>query len=402
MTSKLIRQACEQYDPSILLRFSQNDRAVVKQVADKMLETKKDTLSQKQRAYLKMVSNQLSTLQMRSTSVIFGPISLSEHYSKKYDKRIYIFGERHNMVENFACKERSMNITCFLDYTLTLSPKFIDFFIEKGYMGKLEDDIDYDVACGIPGTYLMNDIARQFLPNIQRGRRNEEIPNARIHWADFRMHPQSEDVLTTEMPSFNIRTNWHHRSGWESYVRNLKDSVLVKRFRTLQGIMDGMKEYASSPAKVKKQLDASVDPEARERILAYYDKCKTLRLVQPSVEISVNFYRNAEISKLCDDYLRNPMNNDAQSTIYEIAGIILSLVTCNMDLYLAGRMFRTFRNMRGQYSKPPQNIIVYVGDKHAREYRGLLDDMGFEKRGEVYSRDDRCIDLSGFKQPFFS
>ena len=89
-----------------------------------------------------------------------------------------------------------------------------------------------------------------------------------------------------------------------------------------------------------------------------------------------------------------------------------------MDAYTLSRIFKQFKpkNQQTPPTQPiePHNIIVYAGDYHARVYGEFLRENGYrlvqrtgyfhdEKSGEEsIDYDLSCIDISNFKQPFFS
>lgn len=64
-------------------------------------------------------------------------------------------------------------------------------------------------------------------------------------------------------------------------------------------------------------------------------------------------------------------------------------------------MFRSFRNLPGKYSAPAKNIIIYVGDAHADDYRNFLNTIGFREINSVKS-ETQCLSMQKFKLPFFS
>lgn len=91
-----------------------------------------------------------------------------------------------------------------------------------------------------------------------------------------------------------------------------------------------------------------------------------------------------------------------------------------VDYYLITRMFRSFTaKSTGEYSQPPKDIIIYVGEAHARNYREFFKYLGLfeiEKRyskelvpnigngddnGEDFEVSYSCLDISKIKQPFF-
>lgn len=70
-------------------------------------------------------------------------------------------------------------------------------------------------------------------------------------------------------------------------------------------------------------------------------------------------------------------------------------------------MFKKFNVKNANQPEYPHNIIVYVGDAHAENYRNFLYTMGYTVEASVINDlddwDNRdCIDMKNIKQPFFS
>jgi hypothetical protein len=53
--------------------------------------------------------------------------------------------------------------------------------------------------------------------------------------------------------------------------------------------------------------------------------------------------------------------------------------------YAIARAFKTPTQIEGKYSKPMKNIIIYVGDADARNYREMLQLLTFNTR--IYNSD---------------
>lgn len=60
----------------------------------------------------------------------------------------------------------------------------------------------------------------------------------------------------------------------------------------------------------------------------------------------------------------------------------------------------TFKDKKSDTSEP-KNIIVYVGNWHANNYRIFLDNLEFKTVFQS-KNSETCIDISTLKQPLFS
>ena len=75
-----------------------------------------------------------------------------------------------------------------------------------------------------------------------------------------------------------------------------------------------------------------------------------------------------------------------------------------MDVYLMGRLFKTFDTTkeRGQPDRV-HNAIIYTGLRHAAEYRDILESCGFRVAFENRSsgHKDQCVDVGEMQYPLF-
>ncbi len=77
-----------------------------------------------------------------------------------------------------------------------------------------------------------------------------------------------------------------------------------------------------------------------------------------------------------------------------------------MDLYLLSRMFRTFKEgIKRRYRGEANNVLIYVGDLHATNYRRVLSELEFTEVFSSYARKGeekfQCLDITGLDQPLF-
>jgi hypothetical protein len=97
--------------------------------------------------------------------------------------------------------------------------------------------------------------------------------------------------------------------------------------------------------------------------------------------------------------------NDSDMTYRnQIASLTICIGSVLMDIYLLGRLFKTFDTTeeRGKTSHV-SNAIIYTGADHAAEYRDLLESCGFrvvfENSSSGYK--DQCVDISEMPYPLF-
>lgn len=285
--------------------------------------------------------------------LIEGPLSVSEHRSTKYNKRIVVFGEQH--VHKQGCGGKK--ISQFLQEVVSSHPnKQFDLFLEIPYLTQ-ETEFPKEATDDIERILLA------FRNCFRYTKGNCEYPNLRAHYTDMRIANQLTDLSRLVE---RIVQDSDNTKAWEEVVRIFKGTK-----DPLQYIID----QADIQGKLAKQL-READPEVVQSLLNYYrqrisDLPKFITEVEEYISVLKRGYVNHGTSRKLGKQLI----------------IIYSIV---LDLYLLGRIFRKFQD-----ADSPTNILIYVGDAHAEAIRGFLTQLGFEKIHEVQSEND-CVDVSEF------
>lgn len=56
-----------------------------------------------------------------------------------------------------------------------------------------------------------------------------------------------------------------------------------------------------------------------------------------------------------------------------------------------------------KYTFEPKNIIIYINNKYANDYRNKLKNLGFKTiNTSIIKQKENCVDISTFKLPLFS
>lgn len=333
--------------------------------------------------------NIINIYKAKRLGFISGPVNLSEHYSSEYNKHIYIFGDTH--VKQASCPlvtsntENTMSLKSFLEKTASETKKPLDIFLEVSYKSKkLLDKIN--VTNDYQG-YIDN-IYRLFAPCLEIDKKKCSYKNVRFHYSDIRSY-----VLLEQITFLSIILSDH--------TLNDRDLKLIKSYTTLEKTLKNPNiiNEVADVLKINKQIKNIPYEKVRRQMEIYKKQIKPL-------------YYDEEIFAV----LKRGNSNEIKiylPKIREYGNYLLLNVAKIMDLYLLGRMFRTFekpsKSAKNTISDPPQNIIIYVGNAHAANYRSFLQDLKFDlvnvttsdkfKYGstEVY----QCIDIRGFKYPFF-
>ena len=337
---------------------------------------------------------------------IVGPISFSEHYSEKYKKHIYIFGDEH--VLKSTCPNRTSMSDAILD-TLKNNPgKIIDLFLEAPYF---KTEIDWYIS----DSYIHLPAIRKCLNVIKK---HCPYPNLRAHYSDIRGYNDIRylhHIIRNEIRNFfdeNYNTSIDckdfkkyvkHFSSFMSnnknyYVKILKGKISKENF--VDDIFKNKlmaKQFATCPQEVKNVM-RKIFTEEYERIIKN----------TPNFNILNNDI--IEFGDICKgNYEKNPIIiiNKVRDTLLSS---MIALGSIFMDAYLMGRLFRTFiepvnskYNKYAQYNINPGEIhyaIIYVGDEHAQMYRKILNALNFTSSG-VRTNNNQCLYV-GDVEPFFS
>ena len=379
-------------------------------------------------------------------SYIGGPTTLSSHWSDKYKKMIYIFGEIHSkkmdcekhltqycdkgkikdpktnkcvlkssvrgkeIVNNI--KQTEMPVEKFLEKLIINTDVFIDIFFETSfYRGEGYDNIDK-----ITGSHRLGEIVNKIGTCLEYSKRvAKKCQLARVHYFDIRKG-------VGDLYGVNNVSYFRYKVG------------LVFRFE-----LNGQEKYTLLKILLKDKRIINVLNGLNESSLGQYNKFW-------KKEIKSNFFVQKELKKT---YLKEEINNFITNIVLERAeearyifrkyipqilnekdeDNFLSAfkrvydwtVSPNskiVDAYTLSRVFKVYDvkkpafkgNIKRDQPSEAYNIILYGGDEHSKTYREFLESIGFKENNNIGSREGtydnlkplNCVDMNNFPQPFFS
>jgi hypothetical protein len=72
--------------------------------------------------------------------------------------------------------------------------------------------------------------------------------------------------------------------------------------------------------------------------------------------------------------------------------ILFSAVAGTMDYYLVMRMFKKYKPDPNHFiPNTAKNIIIHVGDNHAKIYRKILSNLSFKMTEKAHRKSDNCV-----------
>ena len=352
---------------------------------------------------------------------IGGPANLSCHWSEKYNKMIYIFGEKHTNKRNcdvfpaskpLPLGQKKMNIEDFMLELYKTTDCFFDFYFERISAQNTKSERDFNLS----------EINKKFLGCITYEKRNNtDCKLTRTHY----FNSNELEFSYNSKLSFTV-SDIINQSVKESEIKDTINIYLKKGPHKTYGI-------------VKEELYNLIQTSNSEKIKEYWRD-----------QIYENIYVNHELSRLDDtiaDKIRNyvdirinnfvdsqldywktlisfltPTENEIETNpskylekiyyLFKSFYVILQNIT---DVYMFARMFKVYNLERlpyegaTKYDQPrdSHNIIIYASYERSRLYRDFLNFMDFKMisstlRDSHYSKSNTCLDMRHFPMPFFS
>lgn len=366
---------------------------------------------------------------------IHGPVSLTQHYSKVYDKHIYIFGDIHVNQLKPCSPNTSMHIIDFIlnyiRWNYDTNNQITDIFLETGKFsrdcpkgGVISCDMPQYQPCPIAEVI---DFFRNFLRYDKSKIENQfDIKDkCRFHYADIR-HSSTDDDVRFIFPSF----------GFISELKQVINDLAVsfqgccQSDSEVKDAIDGTKQINEFLSEILIELNREINNEYETTILQTgLDKeLSKLSNIYPNMSEELRYMTNKKHSTIISiiqkiEQLTNNLDElvtkniiacsqdyECLSTVIKkyinyIVEIIVQLTELEsyyiqlfMDEYLLARIFK---------NPEFKDIIIYVGNNHAERYRNFLKGLQFNIGKEAYNvnydssdiaimTNIQCIDVEHF------
>ena len=188
------------YNTSILDNFPMSLKRSLQEEAQQCVESKPNPnyhrsffglikRKKNRNVLMRLINNYFRSKQVETSPAvdfIGGPSTLTLHWSDKYKKIIYIFGELHG--KDVCTYDNMMLVQDYLKNIFRHSSAFIDFFLEIEMFTK--GKYDHRIF-STPGLSRLSNLRRQNIKCIESGQRqeNRECDNRRVHFDDIRDIP---------------------------------------------------------------------------------------------------------------------------------------------------------------------------------------------------------------------
>ena len=403
------------------------------------LKTKKN-----RNVLMRLINNYVRSKQIESPAIDFigGPHTLTLHWSAKYNKIIYIFGEVHR---NDVCDyDNMMLVENYLKNLFRRSGAFIDFFLEIPMFvkGKYDDGFESDFRLHI----LINK-NKECIETTQR-QKNRHCDTKRIHFIDIRQGQVSDKLNSTVyfqkkihkfikiyiLSKDEIEIFYHGDKEAEKNFKIVKEKLGVIHFLTfyifkeddinlkptIDFIVSGTEETyeefckeqmethefirdelskSTEASKIREFAKEEFEKERHQFIKKIYSIRAYLKKCYDKTSKTYNFYKLSEY-----EYIRFFIR------LSKFFDTLVNLNSILVDIYTLARMFKKFQlnssknTRKTDEPEEPHNIIMYAGNEHSKRVRRFLKKLEFDLISESKGdwKVDFCVDIRDFEQPFFS
>lgn len=321
---------------------------------------------------------------------IYGPFTLTYHVSKKYNKRIYLFGEYHSV--KYHCKKQKGSIAFdrFVEKTLRVNrDKMIDIYTEEEFIKKkvhktrLRSGWARDAEFGS----ALDRFTKRFADCLRVGKKDCKYPNVRIHYGDVRA------IIGILKLKFG---HWNAAEMMSLLLNPEKNKKKILQYRkkiNASNFNDYLKfDKILKLTKIEKQLSKFSDKKLKEKIKKFI-----IKKLRETLVYKKNL--DKEIKKLYKKVCENLKKGEDSIQLRKMFRGLFFYNNMLMDGYLIGRMFKRFVDEEYPYA---ENIMVLAGDNHCQTYRELLKYLRFKVVAKTFSTpEENCVDITKFKQPFF-
>lgn len=198
--------------------------------------------------------------------------SVSEHYSKHYNKHIYIFGEYHGRKSKCINKKGETTVQFIIDNINYNKNKLIDFYLELPYIDKSKLKIERkDLS---PGN--LKDFFKHYKNCFEVVKTNCKQKNVRFHYTDIRT-----TYGYNKMPFLNYVFEYLEELEYMISVSARRDDYNIenkeyksdiKEYEKLKTKKDFITYGLKSYSKILKNERNIKDPNVKLKLLQYLDQ----------------------------------------------------------------------------------------------------------------------------------
>lgn len=324
------------------------------------------------------------------TSILSGPQSCTMHRDIYCKKTIYVFGEEHGYTD-VSSDPHAQTITQYLEHLFCATNVYIDFFLEapvtnvdKAHLNTLfsiynkhRNPDNRDIMCSLIESQL----------NVMN-----YLPMVRNHYIDPRINNNTR--ITVFGPIIKLILHKNLKSLELCVLKTLYTQICIlytsMGYNTQEDYVEYIINFITNEANyVSKQLNRSF---MKSQICDFTENIVRKLYNKYYSVINLNLDMNSQDHSLFE------------KGVYDIFTLVFIMDALMLDIVCLSRMFKRFTNYPCTQSEllEPNNMIVYVGEAHARNIRLFLIKNGFKiieyAQSSIYKR---SIDMKSISQPFF-
>ena len=350
---------------------------------------------------------------MLNTDAVYGikGIQVLSHPTA-YLKKVIILEDSHT--KHHHEHETAISSAKFITDQIRTARCFVDLFIEVPYINRdnifLEDILGFTGGIGWTG----NSISGCFATTYDRRRQLKKeglysecnFLNLRAHYIDQRKNMKYNN---TDNP-YSLYTNVYDavvaKKNEEKYfyglpkiIEKLKsDKGLI--FESPESVTDIVLGRIREDPRMNKQLDMIEEGKIKEVVLNAINNWNKMDFVkneadeQNTVFDSETVFNRPFLLKILE----------GKGTKEEIQLAWFTLVRYNtiiMDMYTIARLFRTYRDVKGENSKPATHAIFLAGNAHTIRYKEVLLELGYTMTLEKYQTAKNSAVVEFPQKPLF-
>jgi hypothetical protein len=399
-TNEICRVLKETYNTNLLRSYEQIED-IFFDVRD-LYEENPNRFPNANKTLLSLIYNLANPENQPNVKYITGPGEISKWESIKYNKIIYIFGEKDHsngsgcVIEGVNMKgKKHMNIEKYLLELFKNSPTFIDFYVEFGIM---IDDIQHiSTSSGQTLWDMLSVMKGCFGPLSER-----DCPyNVRMHGVDtrsiisdkYKTSKLSEMVSDLMMEIVYMKKNERYMKADEFSIKYKDQIDVLSNVENNDELIKIIRKDIMNNKLIKKELKRSTLD--KKKLIKFF---LTKKLKESFYILGFNSY---DVGKWFSSLKK--MKYIWPYGIESVSYILTVVNSVTMDIYTTARMFKIFRVTEGDYyPKEPHNIIYYAGTGHTIRMESFLKKIGFKMTEKSKSDMRSCVSLEGIKQPLFS
>lgn len=397
---------CKDYNIEHLKNISFDCLEIIKSFLNKNVKYKG-----LQRILQLYINNNINLI--KHVDILTDIISLSYHELNNI--KIYIFGEHHYPKDICSIyNNNKMNVFDFIKLNIENIPKFIDIFTETAYITKemkniinIKQIISFAESGKIIESSPLVKFENEYKHCLSQQSELNKCLNVRFHNTDIRLPitkrlpfvPYIHNLMfhmDQEISKMNFDNYTKYLNAYKKALLDPRNSKEIDEYKNAKSLPSLINMYKNiyNKFKLEKQL-SQINSHIRDILEKYMnDKFN---------ELDFKYINFNNINKFINTLPINTFPTKSQTkelNKYTKYNILFESIF--MDVYLMARVFRTFDKKEYQYSESPKNIIIYVGSKHAENYREILHKLRFK---ELFKKEAKygefCIDISKLKQPLF-